>query len=368
MRKRARVAELVAAFAIFICMRTDTHGQEWSVDASVGRLVYDPALVNAATDNLMGALRYDTRGDAWVYGAVAPPFGGDDTFWGAAGTGGRFVPTRLRRHPVSVGADLAAQGFSFRDAVTRQVGKGGTLDAMPFARFVAGAGFTEVRGGWRGYTLSLADTRARRGVFEAGARTGYGTIFRIEGDARWVHATEGTYPFVGATLVYDGAPVQVWGQTGKWLHSDVNEVTWAAGVGVTLGPRATFWANMHQEAPEPLYWNTTRRTWSLGITRRFGRAPSTRLSPLRSQDGPVVIRLRLSEAPAGTVTIGGDFNNWQPAPMQREGDAWIARLPLKAGVYHYAFRSATGAWFVPASAAGRRDDGMGGHVAVMVVN
>jgi hypothetical protein len=36
-------------------------------------------------------------------------------------------------------------------------------------------------------------------------------------------------------------------------------------------------------------------------------------------------------------------------------------------VYHYAFRSADGEWFVPASMAGRRDDGMGGHVAMLVV-
>jgi len=37
------------------------------------------------------------------------------------------------------------------------------------------------------------------------------------------------------------------------------------------------------------------------------------------------------------------------------------------GVYHYTFRSATGEWFVPVSTAGRRDDGMGGFVAVLVV-
>jgi hypothetical protein len=45
----------------------------------------------------------------------------------------------------------------------------------------------------------------------------------------------------------------------------------------------------------------------------------------------------------------------------------VIRLPLAAGVYQYAFRSATGEWFVPTSIAGRRDDGMGGHVAVLVV-
>ena len=75
-----------------------------------------------------------------------------------------------------------------------------------------------------------------------------------------------------------------------------------------------------------------------------------------------------ADAPAGTVSIAGDFNNWQPAPMEREGGDWIVRLPLSPGVYHYAFRAASGDWFVPPSTPGRRDDGMGGFVAVLVVS
>ena len=70
---------------------------------------------------------------------------------------------------------------------------------------------------------------------------------------------------------------------------------------------------------------------------------------------------------AASAYLAGDFNNWRPVPMQREGREWVIRLPLKAGVYHYAFRSAGGEWFVPASVAGRRDDGMGGQVAMLVV-
>jgi hypothetical protein len=53
--------------------------------------------------------------------------------------------------------------------------------------------------------------------------------------------------------------------------------------------------------------------------------------------------------------------------MQREGREWTFRLPLAKGVYNYAFRSARGDWFVPTSTPGRRDDGFGGQVAVMVV-
>ncbi len=104
------------------------------------------------------------------------------------------------------------------------------------------------------------------------------------------------------------------------------------------------------------------------MTQRLGRVAPPILPVPRSQAGGAVITLRVVDAPSGEVSIAGDFNNWQPAPMQREGNEWVLRLPLAPGAYHYAFRSATGEWFVPSSTPGRRDDGMGGHVAVLTVS
>ena len=53
--------------------------------------------------------------------------------------------------------------------------------------------------------------------------------------------------------------------------------------------------------------------------------------------------------------------------MERDGDQWTYTVALARGVYNYAFVGADGTWFVPESVAGRKDDGMGGHVAVLVV-
>jgi len=149
---------------------------------------------------------------------------------------------------------------------------------------------------------------------------------------------------------------------------DLDERVWALGSGVSLGARTTVWGSVRQDAPDPLYWNSTRRSWSVGLTQRLGRVPAPLVPVAMSPAGTVAIRLSATDAPSGAVSIAGDFNNWQPAPMQREGGEWIVRLPLMPGVYHYTFRSATGEWFVPPSAAGRRDDGLGGYVAVLVVN
>lgn len=361
------VTALVMGLVVLRCTTT-LHGQGWSAEVSAGRLVYDPLAASIGTNNLMGSLRYDARRDAWVYGAVSMPAGDDGTFWGAGGTGGRVTLPSPLAGRVRVGADVGAHGFSFRDRVVAQTGSGGVLEAMPFGRVSAGAGFVEGRGGWRGQTLSFAGIRESRGVFETGARGGYGTTLRVQGDARWVYATEGTYPFVGATLAYDVSQVEVWGQVGKWLATDLDERVWAVGSGVSLTPRTSVWGSVRQEAPDPLYWNSTRRTWIVGLTQRLGRMPPPLVPVAASPAGTVVVRLPATSAPDGAVSIAGDFNNWQAAPMRREGDEWIVRLPLAPGVYHYTFRSADGEWFVPASTPGRRDDGMGGYVAVLVVS
>jgi hypothetical protein len=364
---RDAVAAVLVVSLVVLSHATAARGQGWSADVSAGRLVYDPLSANVAASSLSGSLRYDTGRDTWVYGTVAAPAREGGTLWGAVGTGGRVIGP-LWQGRAGFGADVGAHGFSFRDRVVDQAGTGGTLEALPFARLSAGSGFVEGRAGWRGHTLSFAGVRENRGVFETGARGGYGTTVRVEADARWVHASEGTYPFAGATVAYDVSPVQVWGQVGKWLASDLDQRVWALGSSVSLGGRTTVWGRVRQEAPDPLYWNSTRRSWSIGLTQRLGRLPAPLAPVARSPAGTVIVRLPATEAPAGAVSIAGDFNNWQSAPMQREGGEWIVRLPLAPGVYHYTFRAANGDWFVPSSAAGRRADGMGGYVAVLVVS
>jgi hypothetical protein len=361
------ITGLLLAGTVAFSAIANLHAQGLSVDVSAGRLVHDPVSASVGANNLIGSVRYDRPRGAWIYGAVATPLADGATVWGAAGSGGRVMAPGSSRRRATVGADIGAHGFSFRDPVVDQVGFGGTLEAIPFARVSAGLGFVEGRGGWRGHALSFADGHERRGVFETGARAGYGAALRVEGDARWVHAAEGTYPFVGATVMYDGASVQAWAHTGKWLRDELDQATWGGGFAVPLGARSSVWADVRQEAPDPLYWNSTRRTWSVGITQRLGRIAAPIRQAPRSQTGAVVVTVRVADAPAGEVSIAGDFNNWQPAPMQREGNAWVVRLQLAPGAYHYAFRSATGEWFVPSSTPGRRDDGMGGHVAVLMV-
>jgi hypothetical protein len=366
MRGRLILLSLIVAgssvvFASGVC------AQGLSVDVSAGRIVYDPVSVNLGTNNVMGTLRYDTARRAWVYGTAAAPLHDGDPVWGAFGAGGRFTQPDAAVRSVFVGADVDGHGFVFRDTVALLNGTGGALEAIPFASVAAGPGRIEVRGGWRGQTLSFASETERRGVVEGGARAIYGLQVRVQGDVKWVHSAEGTFPFVGGSVIYGGVPVQVWAQTGKWLSDQLNDVAWGTGVGVTLGSRAMLWASVRQETPDPLYWNALRRTWNVGVTQRLGRSAPVLLAAPRVDASGVLIRVPVVDAPGDALFIAGDFNQWNPVPMTRDGREWTIHLPLAKGVYHYAFRSTGGSWFVPASIPGRRDDGMGGQVAILLV-
>jgi hypothetical protein len=225
----------------------------------------------------------------------------------------------------------------------------------------------ELRGGWRGHSLSYLTGAQNRGLFETGVRAAYGSLFSVEGDGRWILAEEGTYPQISSGLAYNGSRLRIWTRVSKWLADDLRDVGWGAGTTFAVGDRTHLFASVRQESPDPLYWNPARRSWSIGITQFLGRrTPSIAVATMATA-GRVQVRIPVADAPASDVFIAGSFNGWQPLPMHREGDSWVVELTLPSGVYDYAFRSADGKWFVPASTAGRRSDGMGGYVARLVV-
>jgi hypothetical protein len=70
---------------------------------------------------------------------------------------------------------------------------------------------------------------------------------------------------------------------------------------------------------------------------------------------------------ASPPEVAGDFTGWKSVRMVRYDAEWRLAVSLPSGVYRYAFRDGNGKWFVPSSFPNRTDDGMGGHVAVLVV-
>ena len=369
MSRRALLALTFQVCLIAVAAPREACAQTWSVDLSAGRTVYEPVAVNAGTNNLVGSLRYDTGRNAWLYVNAAVPLGDAAPFWDGGGAAGRFFLPSSRLRRVTLGSDADAHAFMFRDATAQQMGKGGILEAIPFVSLSSGAASLEVRGGWRGQSLDFGGVTQNRGVFETGFRGVYDAAVNLQGDVRWVHATEGVFPFIGASIAYSGAsPVTVWGRAGKWVGNTLSNASWGIGASVAMGSRSSVWISAQQEAPDPLYWNAERRSWAVGVTRQLSRPAAPIVPTPSTEPGGVLIRISAADAPAGDISIAGSFNSWQPQPMRREGRDWIIRLPLAPGVYQYAFRSAGGQWFVPASTPGRRDDGFGGQQAVLVVS
>jgi len=343
--------------------------QGLSADLSAGRLLYEPVAGALETNNVLAQLRFDSPRGTWVYGAAALPLSGTDTLWTGVGGGGRLMQAVGTRR-TALGVDLAGDAYLFRDGLTRQMGTGATVKAFPFVRLAVAAGFVELTGGWRGHTLSLPSSRDSRAVVEGGVRAGYGRRLQVDSTMRWVRASDGTFPYGGASLGYNGTRTHVWAQVGRYFGSTLDDLSWGGGARVAIGAGTALWATIQESAPDPLYWNLGGRSWSIGLTQRLDRGRSSIPGDPRpvSTHGRVALRLRVADAPEGPISVGGDFTEWLALPMQREGEEWILPVSLPPGVYHYAFRAADGGWFVPASTPGRSDDGFGGHNAVLVVS
>jgi hypothetical protein len=133
--------------------------------------------------------------------------------------------------------------------------------------------------------------------------------------------------------------------------------------------RTTIDASVRRDTFDPLYMQPAQTSWNVGLSIQVGGPVGTPAPPVPAEyvDGRATIHLPASAVPSAP-SIAGDFNGWKPAPMQRDRRPnWTFTIRLAPGVYNYSFVTADGTWFVPEDVPGRRDDGMGGHVAVLVV-
>jgi hypothetical protein len=367
MTPRPLAASLLVAALVGGAAAPDAGAQNWSVDLSGGQILFAPAASRLGTGNLTGTVRFETARGPWIYGSGAVPIGDQAPAWGGIGSAGRLHLASSPGGAATFGVDVGAHGFLFHDAIANAAGNGGAFEVLPLLALSSGRSRVELQGGLRGQAFSFTDSTRSRSVFEAAARVSYGSSVRVEGESRLVRSSAGIYPFLGGSLAYRTGQTQVWAHAGRWVSDTLDDAVWGAGAEYAIAPLTTIWASVREEGRDPLYWNLARRTWSVGGTRRFGRAGRAAPAAERASSGEIVVRVPFADAPGSSLAIAGTFNDWQPQPMRREGREWVIGLRLEPGVYHYAFRSASGDWFVPESTPGRREDGMGGHQATLVV-
>lgn len=77
--------------------------------------------------------------------------------------------------------------------------------------------------------------------------------------------------------------------------------------------------------------------------------------------------IRLTAPGATTVELVGDFTDWRPVPLVKDGTRWRLRVPLARGVHHLNIRLDGGAWLVPPGLE-HEPDGFGGESGLLVVD
>ena len=360
--------------------------QEWRASARLGRVSYEgaPAGSSAASSVVLGLGRTGMRD--WIGVSAALPLG-EDPFWAVLG-GWKRLETRGN---TGLLLDLSGHGF-----IQRQSGTGSPVPApgpLPFPTQPPtpieqdlsgeGAGAELMAGGFAGSPRLRVEGRA--GV--AAQRSSLGGVLQERalpnGDARLsillapftaqaetrVWADDGaTHAYAGGTLRYGRGPLQLWGSLGHWVAGGLDRVAWSAGASTALAPQVELQLGGRGNAFDPLYLSSSETSFWAGLSLRIGSARTLRSPvPERAHDGRAVVRIPVRSA-KGRPSIAGDFTGWKPLPMRRDGSHWTYDLKLDPGVYHYAFVAEDGTWFVPESQPGRQADGMGGHVAVLVVS
>lgn len=350
-------------------------GQGWTLDLYGGRVSYDLASSTAGEHGVVLGARYRKSGSGWLYVSTGVPFGSDDSAWGGAGLG-----TRLTRGAGSVdlGFDLGARGYLYRDPTLASTGGGGVFDLRPLVALGDRLLRVEARSGWVRYESALAGTTVSRGVHDSdlSVRLALGGSVRLAGTLRHVRAEEDDYSFGEARVTAGAGRLTAWASAGAWTSDALPTTEWGAGASLRLdgAGRTVLGLAVRHDASDPVFWNAPRRRWSLGVSHSLGagrepeRAPDPAMEAVapEASGGRVTIRIPATDS-AGPPSVAGDFTGWKPVVMVGDGDHWTATFTLEPGVYRYAFRSSSGAWYVPESLPTRRADGMGGFVAVLVV-
>lgn len=372
---------------LVLSLATSGFAQQWSLDAQAGRIrsTLDPS-AHAANTAVLG-LRYDDALTGFrVSGGV--PTSSSEPLWGAIGGARRLA---VRQSGVVFGVDVAGNAFVLHDRVqrTQQLpGSGGLFgtpaqtvpapslsgsalagQALPMIGYEGASMQAYLRAGVSQYSSHFGQTKVSRNVRMADAQLTIAASpnFAVIPAAKFYDADEGSYSYVGGTAISASGPFSVWGTLGSWLNQKQDNVAWAAGAALNVHRNASLNVSARHDGVDPLYRAAPQTSWNAGVTLHVGgKAIPAAPIPSKYENGRATLRLS-ANAVRGAVSIAGDFNDWKPQPMQRSGSDWTIALPLKHGVYNFAFVNDKGEWFVPDKYPGRKDDGMGGQVAVLVV-
>lgn len=346
-------------------------GAQWYVSGSWGASEdLDTGTSETVQSFQLGLSGFTDAGRLQLIGGV-PIRSSEDLTWGLVeAASSPFLIGSPRRGP-GVQPDLLARGFAYHDPLVDVEGTGGLLVAEPYVA-VSGATFrARLGGGARAAGTSVAGTSSGRTAGVTAADVRFAPAGRLSGGVRAevLFLEAETLPHGSVGLVFDHDQGYLWAGIDRWQGDERRETGWYGGGSLDLSETLSARVNFGRTSGEPMFDTPARQTWSIALRYRFADRPGGgRLEALPEyESGGVRLRISADES-KGTPAVGGSFNGWQPIPMTRSGDDWTITLELEPGYYEIAFVDETGDWFVPASFPGRRSDGMGGWVAILIVS
>lgn len=387
-----RVLLSLALGASAVAWPVASGAQEWRFGLDAGRVrsTLDPVARQGVS--LAAAAGYEAPSAALRL-SVGVPTPSDSVFWGAVAGWKRVAATT---RGITAGVDLTGNAFAFRmpgseaptgglfprpvpgaPTASSVTGRSIAAQALPVLTYDAGTFQLQARAGmsYHGMTSggAKADRVARLGDLQLALRPAP-TVALIPTVRYVAPRDEDAATLAGVTAVVAAAEgrLQLRGEIGRWVAGVAEDASsaspWSVGGELRVAERASVTAAVRRSGYDPLYLSPDQTSWSLGASLVFGRRGLPRAAPVVERDarGAAAIELPVSRS-ATAPRVAGDFNGWTPAPMERDGDRWRFTVRAAPGVYNYAFVAADGTWFVPEGTAGRKDDGMGGHVAVVVI-
>lgn len=387
MRKMHMGVRLIILMAVAGGM-SSLAAQQWNLSAHAGemRSTLDPG---AATTSISLGLGYNAP-TAGFRLSTGLPTSSVESLWAGVGAWKRLA---FQHRGLVAGVDIAGNAFLTRDrsaqttpdtppfipgpfdrpldGVADRSGHALAGQALPVIGYEGRRLQVHARAGASLYRASFGEMETDRTVRMADLQLTFmpTASFAVMPAVRRYDADgEDAATYAGATAIVAHHLGSIWGSAGHWLDSDDTSTPWVVGASLKLHRRATVEASARRDTFDPLYMQPPQTSWNIGVSLQVGGPVGAPAPPVPADysGGRATIQLPVS-ASASAPSIAGDFNDWQPAPMQRTGDHWTYIVTLEPGVYNYSFVSPDGTWFVPEDVPGRKDDGMGGHIAVLVV-
>lgn len=312
----------------------------------------------------LGAFAGDIRwtGQALAIGAAATPEWRSFQVQGS-GALSAFAQTGI---PLTTSADALLQVRTGTVARGAAIGAGAGRTShndvsLPSTRAVADAWLT-ARGERFGAEAVLTRTRSVFGESSILVDISRRNVSYLDLGASWRHERAAWSAGLSAGVRGSDGSLAA---ADRWLSIDV--AAWVASRLSVVASGGQTLDDLVRGVPQARYVTLALRVSSQPHATLLGgrvRVSGPRMTIAKQDGGPA--RIEVSGTSAARVELMGDFTDWNPVVLERDGTAWRIDRVVTAGPHRVAIRLDGGEWIVPANLP-RVEDDLGGMVGLVTV-